>query len=330
MPVRERLFRAKVTKNNFKKGIAIFAELCNIIIETRFHDFNHTNQDCEVCYMKNFVLSTESGSDPSEEMVRAFDLHVLPMHVALGSESRDDGAFPVKDVFGYYDKTAEMPQTSAVNPAEYIDFFQKLRAENPDAEIVHIAYTSLASCTYQNAVIALRELGDEHIHLVDSLNVSGGISLILWKAHDVLAEASCLDTALREIRAYIVRAKVAFLPNTLEYLKAGGRVSNAAYLGGTLLKLKPLIRIRGGKLVASKMYRGAMNRVVFAYIDDFIAGCSERSKFVLFYVEGFSMELLAKIRQYVLDKGFREVMITHTGSVIACHGGPGALGLAAC
>ena len=63
--------------------------------------------------------------------------------------------------------------------------------------------------------------------------------------------------------------------------------------------------------------------------DDFIAGCSDRSKFVLFYVEGFSMELLARIRQYVLDRGFREVMITHTGSVIACHGGPGALCLAA-
>ena len=279
--------------------------------------------------MEHVILSTESGSDPSEEMIRDLDLHVLPMHVALGDESRDDGAFPVKDVFNYYDKTAEMPHTSANNPAEYIDFFKKLRSENPGAEIVHIAYTSLASCTWQNAVIALRELHDEHIHLIDSRNVSGGISLILWRAREIIRAASNIDAAVREIEKSIAAAKVAFLPNTLEYLKAGGRVSNAAYLGGTLLKLTPLIRIREGRLVASKMYRGAMNRVVYSYIDDFIAGCSERNKFVLFYVEGFSMELLARIRQYVLDRGFREVRITHTGSVIACHGGPGALGLAA-
>lgn len=280
--------------------------------------------------MKDFVLTTESGSDPSEEMVRAFDLHVLPMHVALGSESRDDGAFPVRDVFGYYDKTAEMPQTSAVNPCEYMNFFKKLRAERPEAEIVHIAYTSLASCTYQNAAIALRELGDAHIHLIDSQNVSGGISLILWKAHGILSASPDIGAAVAQIEDFVAQVQVSFLPNTLEYLKAGGRVSNAAFLGGTLLKLKPLIRIKNGRLVATKMYRGGMNRVCYKYLDDFIAGCgSERSMFVLFYVEGFSMELLSRIKEYVLKKGFREVMVTHTGSVIACHGGPGALGLAA-
>ena len=280
--------------------------------------------------MENFILTTESGSDPSEEMVRAFGLHVLPMHVALGSESRDDGAFPVKDVFCYYNKTAKMPQTSAVNPTEYMDFFRKLRAEHPAAEIVHIAYTSLASCTYQNAVIALRELGDAHIHLIDSMNVSGGISLILWKAHGILTASPDIDAAVAQIKDCIAQVKVSFLPNTLEYLRAGGRVSNAAYLGGTILKLKPLIRIKGGRLVATKMYRGAMSRVCYQYLDDFIANCgSDRSMFVLFYVEGFSMELLSRIKQYVLDRGFREVMVTHTGSVIACHGGPGALGLAA-
>lgn len=279
--------------------------------------------------MENMILSTESGSDPSEEMIRAFGLHVLPMHVAMGRECENDGAFPVSDVFGYYDKTKEMPLTSAVNPAEYIEFFKKLRAEAPTAEIVHIAYTSLASCTYQNAKIALDELGDRHIHLVDSRNVSGGISLILWKAYNILSTSTDIDSAIAQINDFIAQVKVSFLPNTLEYLKAGGRVSNAGCLVGSVLKLKPLIRIVGGRLVASKMYRGAMSKVCYKYLDDFIENCGpDRKMFVLFYVEGFSMELLNRLRQYVLDKGFREVMVTHTGCVIACHGGPGALGLA--
>lgn len=279
--------------------------------------------------MENVILSTESGSDPSEEMIRAFDLRVLPMHVAMGSDCENDGSFPVGDVFGYYKKTADMPHTSAVNPAEYMDFFKMLRAENPSAEIVHIAYTSLASCTYQNAKIALDELGDEHIYLVDSLNVSGGISLILWKAHSVLTASADISSAIAQIEDFVADVKVSFLPDTLEFLKAGGRVSNAGFLVGSVLKLKPLIRIIGGKLVASKMYRGAMSKVCFRYLDDFIANCGpDRKMFVLFYVEGFSAELLNRLRQYILDKGFREVMVTHAGCVIACHGGPGALGLA--
>lgn len=279
--------------------------------------------------MENVILSTESGSDPSEEMVRAFGLRVLPMHVAMGNDCENDGSFPVGKVFGYYKKTAEMPLTSAVNPAEYMDFFKKLRAENPSAEIVHIAYTSLASCTYQNAKIALDELHDEHIYLIDSLNVSGGISLILWKAHNILTASADISSAIAQIEDFIAGVKVSFLPDTLEFLRAGGRVSNAGCLVGSVLKLKPLIRIVGGRLVASKMYRGAMSKVCYKYLDDFIANCDpDRKMFVLFYVEGFSMELLNRLRQYVLDKGFREVMITHTGCVIACHGGPGALGLA--
>ena len=98
-----------------------------------------------------------------------------------------------------------MPTTSAVNPEEYAAFFLKLREENPEAEIIHIAYSSKASCTYQNAKIALDELKDARIRLIDSETVSSGIALLLWKSAQVIQEAQSADQAVELIRGLIRR-----------------------------------------------------------------------------------------------------------------------------
>ena len=73
----------------------------------------------------------------------------------------------------------KIPTTSAVNVGEYIDFFTQIREEHPDCVIMHLAYSSLASSTYQNAEIAIREFED--IYLIDTRNVSGGVLHILQK-----------------------------------------------------------------------------------------------------------------------------------------------------
>ena len=257
----------------------------------------------------------------------------IPMHVIMGSQSRPDGSFPVSEVFEYYRNTKQIPTTSAVNPQEYIDFFTKLRTENPDADILHIAYTVKASSTYQNTVIALEELSNhfsEHrIFLADSKNVSGGISLICEKAAEIVRSAEDGQEALNRLQYWIDRARVSFLPNTLEYLKAGGRVSNAAYLGASILKLKPLINIVDGRLVASKKYRGNMEHVAFAYMQEFIEQNQlDREILYLFYIEGFPMELFEQLMEHARRMGFRKVMKTQVGCVISCHGGPGAFGVA--
>ena len=64
-----------------------------------------------------------------------------------------------------------------------------------------------------------------------------------------------------EIESWNKKVFCSFIPGNLDYLKAGGRVSNAAYLGATLLRLKPLIEIVDGKLLASKKYRGRLKNL---------------------------------------------------------------------
>lgn len=279
--------------------------------------------------MKRIVITTESGTDLPAERAQALDIRIIPMWVVTEGRSRQDGSFPAGEVFTYYKKTKTVPSTSAVNPQEYMEFFKELRREKPDADILHIAYTSKASSTWQNASIAIKELNDPGIFLADSLNVSGGISLICEKAAQIAGRAADGKAALEELESWIRRARVTFLPDSLEFLKAGGRVSNAAYLGASLLQLKPQILIQDGLLVASRKYRGKMDAVAVPYLEDFVRNNSlDREDLYLFYTDGFSMNLLELLEKRAGELGFCNVRRAMCGCVISCHGGPGALGIA--
>lgn len=280
--------------------------------------------------MSKIIITTESGTDLTQEHAKELGIRVIPMYVALEDGMKADGLFPVSEVFDYYKKTKKIPSTSSVNPNEYMAEFSDLRDRYPDADIVHIAYSSLASSTYRNAALAVEELGDSKIFLIDSLSVSGGIAMLCEKAVELAGTVSGGAELKEKMKPWIRRARVTFLPNTLEYLRAGGRVSNAVYLGSTLLNIKPLIEIKEGRLVATKKYRGQMEKIALKYLDDFVNENNlDRSILYLYYVEGFSGELRDKLKERVVEMGFKKILETACGCVITCHGGPGALGLAA-
>lgn len=280
--------------------------------------------------MLNIILTTESGSDIPQTMADELDVRIIPMHVILGDKTYPDCSIPVSDCFDFFRQTKKMPTTSAVNPQEYALFFLKLRKEYPDADIIHIAYSSAASSTWQHAKIALEDLGDRRIYLVDSKTVSGGIALLLWKAAHLIKSAENAEAAVREIHRLIEREETAFLPDTLEYLCAGGRVSNAAYFGTSLLRLKIQIHINGGRLVASRKYRGHMGKVAFQFLEEFVSGReTDREAVMVFYTSGFPASLLEQMKQRCRAMGFQHVLESEIGCVISCHGGPGAVGLAA-
>lgn len=280
--------------------------------------------------MHNMILTTESGSDVPQTMADELGIRIIPMHVILGDEIYPDCSIPVTDCFDFFRQTRKMPTTSAVNPQEYALFFLKLREEYPDTDIIHIAYSSEASSTWQNAKIALEDLNDRRIFLVDSKSVSGGIALLLWKAARIIKYAASGETAAEEIRRLVEREETSFLPDTLEYLCAGGRVSNAAYLGTSLLRLKIQIHIKDGKLIASRKYRGDMEKVAFRFLEEFVNSHEpDREAVMVFYTAGFSASLLEQLKERCREMGFQHVLESEIGCVISCHGGPGAVGLAA-
>lgn len=279
--------------------------------------------------MKKFIIVTESGADIPADLIQLYNINVIPMHVVMNEIDYKDGSIPVTDVYDYYKKTKKIPTTSAVNPNEYQCVFRKLIEENPGAYIINISYSSKASCTYQNALIASEDI--DNIYHVDSLNVSGGEAAVIIKAAELIEKYPDIDPGelVEKIEYFVSRARVSFIPGDLQYLKAGGRLSNAAYLGASILQLKPLIEILNGKLVATQKFRGGIMRIAEKYLNEFIDRYNmDREQICFIYSAGLEEKVRQFMEETAKKKGFKKIIWSKTGCVISTHSGPGAIGIA--
>lgn len=279
--------------------------------------------------MKKYIIVTESGADLPIDLANLHKIHVLPMHVIMDDVDYKDGSIPVTQVYDYYKRTKKIPTTSATNPNEYQCVFEKIIEENPDCIIIYIGYSSKASCTYQNALIGSE--GMENIYHIDSLSVSGGEAAIIVKAAELIEKHPDIepDDLIKKIQCFVARARVSFIPGNLEYLKAGGRLSNAAYLGASILQLKPLIEILDGKLVATKKFRGTMSRIADKYLNEYLERYDlDKEQLYFLYSLGLEEEIRQHMENTAKGKGFKKIIWTQTGCVISTHGGPGAIGIA--
>jgi DegV family protein with EDD domain len=279
--------------------------------------------------MYNYIIVTESGADLPREIRERPDVHVLPMHVSINNEDYLDGSIPIEELCSYYDKTGKTPTTSAVNPEEYRAVFEQIRREQPEAVILHISYSSACSCTYQNAVIG--DEGIDNLYHVDTLNVSAGEGFIVMKTLQIIEENPAIapEALLASIKKYCGVARFSFIPGNLDYLRAGGRVSNAQYLGASLLNLKPLINIIEGKLISAKKYRGSLSKIIPQFVNDFFKEYDiDRRELCLIHSNRIKEELKTSFEEYVRKLGAQKIHWLASGSVITTHAGPGGIGIA--
>ncbi|RYI25149.1 DegV family protein [Bacillus infantis] len=279
--------------------------------------------------MKKIILTTESGADLPADLTERYNVQVVPMHIVMDGKDYLDGHLPVEDIYDYYARTKKIPSTTSTNSYEYEEFFANIREDYPDGIIIHIGYTSKASSSFQNAVIAAEEFED--LFLIDALNVTGGLAAVVIYAAEQLEQEPGIepDELVRKIEAVVPKSRLAFIPGSLDFLRAGGRVSNMAYLGGTLLKIKPCIELVDGKLVSTKKYRGKMSTVAEKMMQDYLNDYKiDREQLYFIYSIGLDEQIKKRMDEIAADAGFKNVMWIQAGGMISTHSGAGGLGVA--
>ena len=279
--------------------------------------------------MKRIILTTESGADLPNDLALKHEVQIVPMHVIMDGQDYLDGHLPVEEIYEYHDRTKKIPTTSATNVHEYYELFTKVRKDFPESIIIHIGYTSKASASFQNALIAAEDFDD--LYLIDVLNVTGGLAAIVMYAVNLLEKDPTIDPALliEKIKMKIPKTRLAFIPGSLDFLKAGGRVSNLAYLGGALLKIKPCIELIEGKLVSTKKYRGNMSIVAEKLMRDYLTQYDiDRQHIYFIYSIGLSESIKQRINEIANEFGFNNSTWIQAGAMISTHSGPGGFGIA--
>lgn len=229
----------------------------------------------------------------------------------------------------FYEKlieSTEIPRTSQVTPFEFKTLFDEVVAAGDTAVVITLS--SKLSGTYESACIAAEGL-EGSIFIVDSLSVTIGEHLLIERAVAMRDEGM----AAAEIAAVLEQDKerltlVAAL-DTLEYLKKGGRISSAVAFAGGILSIKPVISVVDGAVELVGKARGSKQSNNLLRTKVFEAGGIDFSKPIRLGYTGLSDALLQK---YLRDSGDLyadhiegDLPVTHIGSVIGTHAGPGAV-----
>ena len=278
---------------------------------------------------KNIILVAETGSDLTAELASEYGVYLVPMHVSMGDITLDDGTFPPEDVCDYFKRTGKTPTTSASTPSDFTKVFDEIHEKYPDHQILHLAYSAVTTCSYQNAQLVSQDR--PYVTSVDTKHVSVGQGVVVMETARYLSEhpEAGIEEAAAAARAIADRTQMCFVPKSLDFLRAGGRVSNAAAMVGNLLGLHPCIEIIDGKLMAQKKYRGVMRKFTPRLLEDF-DGKHHLDRKCLYFIQtpALDADVMAIAEETAKAMGFEKIVWMKTGCVITSHSGPGAIGIA--
>lgn len=275
---------------------------------------------------KKVIITSDSTTDLSAELKERYNVKVLPLGVTLGDKSFKDGVDINPDlIYEHYTKHGELPKTSAANIDDCIEFFKPLVDEG--YAIVHFTISSEMSSTFNNARLAAEEFED--VYVVDTKNLSTGGGLMVISAAEMANAGKEAKEIAQECEALAERIDASFIIDDLEFLHKGGRCSALAALGANLLKLKPCVSVRNGKMGVTKKYRGKFGSVLKEYIDDSLANLDDiEDSYVFVTHAGCDDEITAACIEQVKAKGyFKEVFFTRAGCTVSAHCGRNTLGV---
>ena len=273
---------------------------------------------------KPVVITADSTCDLSREILARFDIRVIPLTILLGDESYLDGVgFDAQDIYSRYRKDGTLPKTSAPGIQQFMDFFTPILDKG--CEIVHLDISAELSSSYNNACIAASELGG--VHVVDSRMLGTGIGLLAIEGAECRDRGMSAEEIAGHLRALTEKVDTSFVLDTLEFMWKGGRCSAVSALGANLLRLKPALEMRDGKLSVYKKYRGSIQSVYRQYVKERLASAEVRPGHIFVYNSGeVSDETLEEINAIVREAvPGAEIHNTLAGCTVASHCGPKTL-----
>ena len=281
---------------------------------------------------QTYVFMTDSDSDLPFHLKQQYDIPVVYMPYALDGKEYFDDLGQMLDHKSYYDmmRNGASPVTSALNEASYMEYFEPVLKEGKD--LLFVAFSSKLSCTLQ-AVYSAREkllemYPERKFVVVDTLRISGPMTLLVLKAHEMYRAGKSIDEVAGWLESNKLRAQAYFIVDDLKYLKRGGRISATAATVGTMLDLKPIIsEAPDGTLTANDKIRGRKKALAFI-VDKMLEYAPDPAESPIIVLNADSPDDAQRAKTLVEQKlPGASVLIENVGPVIGAHAGPGTIAL---
>ena len=273
----------------------------------------------------SFKIVTDSACDLPAEMIEALDLGIAALSVELDGRAYAEGEMTPKELYDHL-RSGKLPKTSAVNPELWADAMRPALEQGQD--VLTLVFSSALSATCQNAFIAAEELRgefpDRKLIVIDSLCAAIGLGLLVHTAARLRDAGKSIEETAAWIEEHKLNVCHWVTVEDLMHLKRGGRVSAATAVVGTMLNIKPIIRVDdNGRLESLAKCRGrkaALNYLLDRMAESFDPEIDD----TVFIGHGDCMEDAKDLEQKVRERfGVQNVHINYIGAVVGAHTGPG-------
>ncbi|GIP47175.1 Fatty acid-binding protein [compost metagenome] len=272
--------------------------------------------------MSNVKIFADSTSDLPAGWAERHEIGLVPLCVVFGDETFRDGIdITPPDIYRRVEAEGNLPKTTAPSPKDFMDAFGPYIDQGRD--IVYISLSSKLSSTYQNAQIAAAEFPEGRIHVVDSLTLCSGIGLLVMKAVQLAEKGFEAAEIAGQVAAMRPQVETQFVIDTLEYLYKGGRCSGMQNFIGSLLQIRPVLKLVDGNIIPAYKVRGRKEKAVQQMLDNALADKDKMDQDLILVAHTLAEEEAQRLAVILREQtGARKVAIAEAGCVISSHCGP--------
>ena len=282
--------------------------------------------------MQDYIIATSSTSDLTREYLEEHQIPFISYTYTVGDQMfEDDCREETREKVYRGMRAGDRLKTSMINEFIYCDFFRSLLEKGKD--VIFLDMSQKMSVSFEKSKLAEEMLRDEYpdrrLYIMDTRCISGGLGLLVKNMVSRMEQGLSFDEVIAWGEENKLKIAHRFTVDDLNYLKAGGRVSNSAALVGSLLSVKPVLyvpdrgtldvakKVRGRKAALSEILRGVKDDLALIdpsgmEINILQADCRADAEFVR-----------DEIKKAYPSVG--EITITGLGVVIGAHCGPGLL-----
>lgn len=272
--------------------------------------------------MEKIKIITDSTCDIPKEYIEKYDIEVMPVLINFGEESYLEGVEITRDeMIERIERENVLPTTSQITPLRFEECYSKYINEGYKVVAVHMS--SKMSGTYQSALIAKNEFSDDDLVVIDSLNITSGLGMVVLKAARMAEAGSTIHEIEKELLIYRKKIKSDLFFLSLDNLVKGGRLSKSKALIVGALGIKLILSIRDGEMDVKNKVRGS-KKAIKEIIKSFEETKRKEGEPVVL-INYLGEEIIDDLRAY-LEKNNIEYIETTAGCAVGIHSGRNAGG----
>lgn len=275
------------------------------------------------------MIFTDSTADLPQDILKEFDIHVVPMKIVIDGETHYENEINSSDFYSMLKTAPELPTTTQVNPQEYADCFEEFLKNGEN--VLYVCFSSALSGCYNSACIAANELNSKYeckVKVVDSLSASMGEGMLVYKLALQKKKGLSFEEAAKWLEENRLKICHLFTVDDLNHLSKSGRLSKASAFFGSMLGIKPVLHVDDeGRLVPIDKARGRHKSIDM--IAEKMKKYSENvNNDVIFISHGDCLDDAKELAEKIKEKtGIKNVVFGNITPMIGTHTGNGVLAL---